>query len=165
MTVIVWLKEIRSFRVDFFISDPGWVRSPGASIKKLTTAAGASRPAGAAPAGECAGQSRDYGLRLVEQLAPCDALNRLAGRNEIGVAPAIVLEARPRPVKREAVDLDDQPSFLPGEIDFVTQQANVVARRWKLRATDERAEAFFRLGPREGRARPRSACSFAIPGR
>jgi hypothetical protein len=63
-------------------------------------------------------EPRDHGLGLVDDLPPREPDHAVAGRDQVGVAPAVALERVPRAVEREAVDLDDQPLFAPQQVDL-----------------------------------------------
>src|SRR5690606_30519660 len=138
---------------------------PGRAARTAPAPSAGGAPLAAMAAGPCVHRARRFRrvrdqrardpdqrrLQLLRDVPPGHAHDPQAQAEEVGVAPAVVLEAVARGVELEAVDLDDEPLPAPEEIHLVTADVDVQLGFRKARLPDECEEALLGLGARERR--------------
>src|SRR5690606_898723 len=112
---------------------------PGRAARTAPAPSAGGVPLAAMAAGPCVHRARRFRrvrdqrardpdqrrLQLLRDVPPGHAHDAQAQAEEVGVAPAVVLEAVARGVELEAVDLDDEPLPAPEEVHLVTADVDV----------------------------------------
>lgn len=95
--------------------------------------------------GEHLGDAGGHEQRLVEDLAPGEAQDRVPARLEVGVAGAVVLERGAVAVGRLAVGLDQDAAVEPREVDHVAADRVVDLGLGQAGLTHQAEHAAFEL--------------------
>jgi hypothetical protein len=89
--------------------------------------------------------ARDQRMRLLGDLSPGHAENAKSACLQIRVPGAVTLERRASRVKSVAVDLDDQTTVAPQQVDLMPADSDIDLGARKARGGDQTQEAFFGL--------------------